>query len=286
MAPSLDSMPFNIQHVIFSYLAKPLAGYALDGTPCTFNILGQLKMITPKASELLQTHPFQNLAATCKKLRSATETSCRHLLNTHKVILGDKKVPELDGGNWEQLVARDALKRQAKAKRQTKAKPQTKEKRQTRAKTYRNLWIRCTHERCIFCGRKSKRRAMFDMLVYCCQRCDESMYGAKVSQSRVRKEDKLKPLVWLRPDLVFKNAALKPLRVAKHESGTYLLKEEVKVIKAYCNEEDPDKSMLKEAVKRYGAGAEKLVDENAWKEILLQDMARDTLKEVFSDMLL
>lgn len=47
------------------------------------------------------------------------------------------------------------------------------------------------------------RRAMFDMLVYCRASCDEQVYCKKASKSKAMQAYRLKPLVWLRPELVF-----------------------------------------------------------------------------------
>ncbi len=58
------------------------------------------------------------------------------------------------------------------------------------------------------------------MLAYCCESCDNRVYGEKGSKSYVIKTYKLKPLVWLRPDLVFENSELRPLKVARLDSGS------------------------------------------------------------------
>lgn len=127
---------------------------------------------------------------------------------------------------------------------------------------------------------------MFDMLVYCCKICDKRKYGTKVSKSKAIGAYKLKPLVWVRPDLVFENSGLRPLKEAKRENMTYLLEKEVTALAAYCKEKDPDRSISNKAVKKYGADAEKLVNENLSKHIFLRDSIHDPLTDVLSDVLL
>ena len=258
--------------MIFSYLIKPFAGYALDGSPRSFTLLGELEQLTPlRKSDLLRTHPFQNLAAVCKKLRSDIEGYCHSLLTEHKIR--NIKTLELDGEDWHKLATENAHseKKNKKANRQT----------------YRNLWIRTIHESCIWCGKNSTRRAMFDMLVYCCKSCDKRVYGKKVSRTRVAKVYKLKPLVWLRPDLVFENGGPRPLKVAMRSGSTFLLEKEVTALVAYCKENDPDKSISEKAVKRYGAEAERVADESPSKPILFWGVRQvyDPLQDVLSDVL-
>jgi len=132
---SLDSLPNDIQQMIFSYLSKPLSGYALDGMPRNLNIFRQLDRLQPSIKDVLDTHPFQNLAATCKPFRAAVEGYCNHLLNRHGQIMAIKKIPELDEENWEELAVKNCKRKQTKARRQT----------------YRNLWVRKSHEHCVWC---------------------------------------------------------------------------------------------------------------------------------------
>ena len=262
MAPSLDSLPNDIQYMIFSYLAKILAGYALDGVPRTPNLLHQLELVQPKTSELMKTHPFQNLAATSRQLRQAVEGYCRHLLDRHKDVIGGKPVPELGGMNWEALASKNA----SGKKKKTKASRQT----------YRNIWIRAMNERCVWCGKKSQRKAVFDMLIYCCYPCDLRVYGRKVAKSDAIKVHGLKPLVWLRPDLVYENSGLKPLKIAFRMIGgntyTFLRTKDAVELSEYCKQNDPTKSVMKKAVRMYGIDGQKLDDENRTKEILFWDV--------------
>src|SRR5579871_2072358 len=175
---SLDSLPNDIEHMIFSYLSKPLSGYALDGMPRNVHIYRQLDRSQSSVKDILETHPFQNLAATCKYLRGAVEGYCNHLLNCHGQKMTIKKIPELNEENWEVLAVKNCKRKKTKARRLT----------------YRNLWIRKSHERCFWCGKKSRRRAVFDLLVYCCHECDEKIYGKRLSKSLVASRYKIKPL--------------------------------------------------------------------------------------------
>lgn len=269
MAISIDSMPPEVQFIIFSYLVKPFAGYVLDGTPRSFTILGELEKLTPsKASDLLKTHPFQNLAAMNKQLRSAIEGYCHQLLKEHKVVLGNKKLPELDGQDWNKLANENAHYEENVKKGKIK---------KVDWQTYRNLWIRATHETCIWCGKKSTRRAIFDMLVYCCASCDERVYGKKVSKSKAMQTYKLKPLLWLRPGLVFENRGVRRLNVATREGSTFLLEKEVKALAKYYEENDPDGSISKRAIQKYGAEAERVVGESVFAPILFWRVTQQSL---------
>lgn len=269
---SLDSLPNDVQHMILSYLSKPLSGYALDGTPRNLNIFRQLERLQrlqPSIKALLRTHPFQNLAATCKPLRGAVEGYCNHLLNCHGQMMAVKKMPELDEENWEELAAKNCKRKKTKARRQT----------------YRNLWVRKSHEHCFWCGRKSKRHAIFDLLVYCCHECDEKIYGKRVSKSVVISQYKIRPLHYLYPSHVFADSGFKPLSTAMRSicggvEATYLLEEEVKALAEYAKAHDPRRILYRHAAKIFGLNGEKIQDakrdEDNCKSVLFWDVKCDT----------
>ncbi len=160
-----------------------------------------------------------------------------------------KKMPELDEENWEELAVKNCKRKRTKARRQT----------------YRNLWVRKSHEHCFWCGRKSKRHAIFDLLVYCCHECDEKIYGKRVSKSVVISQYKIKPLHYLYPSHVFTDSGFKPLSTAMRSicggvEATYLLEEEVKALAEYAKVHDPKRMRYKHAVKNFGLNGEKIQD--------------------------
>lgn len=160
-----------------------------------------------------------------------------------------KKIPELNEENWEELAVKNCKRRKTKARRLT----------------YRNLWIRKSHERCFWCGKKSRRRAVFDLLVYCCHGCDEKIYGKRLSKSVVISQYKIKPLHYLYPSHVFPDSGFKPLRKAMRSicggvDATYLLEEEVKKLAEYANVHDPKRWRYKHATKIFGLNGEWIQD--------------------------
>jgi len=249
MAPSLDSLPNDVQYMVFSYLSKILAGYALDGVPRTGDMLYKLMLLEPTTRQLMRTHPYQNLAATSKQLRLAVEGYCHHLLDRHKDIIGKRRIPELERENWERLASKNAFGKRKDTK--------------VRRETYRNVWIRATNEHCVWCGKRSQRKAVFDLLVYCCYQCDERVYGRKLCKTAVFQTYRLLPIVWLRPDLVFEGHGLLPLKVSmKNVSGviaTYLLEKDVAALASFVKENDPKKDAVKRAVHKYGKSGENII---------------------------
>lgn len=163
--------------------------------------------------------------------------------------MGITKIPELDEENWEQLAIKNCKRKSTKAHRQT----------------YRNLWLRKSHEHCFWCGRKSKRRAIFDLLVYCCHECDEKNYGKRLSKTEVMSKYKIKPLHYLYPSHVFTDSGFKPLSTAMRSisggvEATYFLEEEVKKLAEYARVHDPNRLRYKHAIKIYGPHGEKIQD--------------------------
>ena len=176
-----------------------------------------------------------------------------------------KKMPELDEENWEELAIKNCKRKKTKPRRQT----------------YRNLWVRKSYERCFWCGKKSRRRAVFDLLVYCCHECDEKIYGKRLSKSVVTAQYKIKPLHYLYPNHVFPDSGFKPLSTAMRSicggvEATYLLEEEVKELAEYAKVHDPKRLRSKQATKTFGLNGEKIQDtkrdEDNCKRILFWDI--------------
>jgi len=178
-----------------------------------------------------------------------------------------RKMPELDDENWEELAAKNCKRKKTKARRET----------------YRNLWVRKSHERCVWCGRKSKRRAVFDLLVYCCNECDEKIYGKRLSRTAVNSQYKIKPLHYLYPSHVFTGSGFKPLSTAMRAisgglEATYLLEEEVKPLAEYAKVHDPKGLQYRFAVKKFGRTGGEIQDakrdEDNCKNILFWGIGR------------
>jgi hypothetical protein len=130
--------------MIFSYLIRPLSCYPGDGMPRTFSIHSSLLR---KASnkEALRRHPYLNLAASSRQMRDTVEAFCQSLLVQHH------------GATYESVLQSKKPKR-----------------------SYRAMWLQKCYKHCIFCGKISLRRAVFNMLMWCCLKCDNLHYGKRI----------------------------------------------------------------------------------------------------------
>jgi ribosomal protein L37AE/L43A len=141
---SLESLPVEIQHDIFSYLIRPLSSYPHNGMARTFFLHTSLLCQT-KNKDIVKNHPYLNLAASSRQLRDTIEAYCRSLLVQHhgtiyKKVMGDRKL----------------------------------------SKAYRTIWLNKTYKHCLFCGKTTVRRAVFNMLMWCCLKCDNTHYGKRI----------------------------------------------------------------------------------------------------------
>lgn len=154
----LEGLPTELQHHVLSYLTRPLSCYTVDGMPRTVEEYEHMLELSTDKTAILR-HPFLQLAATSRYMRATVEAYCQHLLHQHKDTI---KAPAVDvnrdWSNWVATVPRN--------------------KRKTRGA--RMLWIKGVWKHCWFCGRSSVKRAIFDLLLYCCKTCDIRHYGKRV----------------------------------------------------------------------------------------------------------
>jgi ribosomal protein L37AE/L43A len=141
---TLESLPIEIQHDIFSYLMRPLSSYPYDGMPRTFAQHSSI-LVQTENKNAVKDHPYLNLAASSRHLRNAVEAYCRSLLVQHHGTMYKKVVGE-----------------------------------QKLSKVYRTVWVNKTYRHCMFCGKATIRRAVFNMLMWCCLKCDNTHYGKRI----------------------------------------------------------------------------------------------------------
>jgi hypothetical protein len=158
---SLPDLPLDVQYIIYSYLIAPLASYTVNPMPRTF-WLRNFYDHHPADRTVLSLHPFLNLAATCKSLRFCVESYCHHLLRQYRQ-LQNVKLPDIPDDDWVEMVAKQ------------KARDRKK-----RVHTYRLTYLKWAFAHCIFCGKVSKKRAIFNQLIWCCNPCDIDQYGRRI----------------------------------------------------------------------------------------------------------
>lgn len=181
---SLTDLPAEVIENILSYLVAPLSCYTVDSRPGNEKELKRLNGLSD-LRVVLRRHPFHLLAATCHTLRIAVETFARHLLHQDKKLLCFEIVEqEIDMEEWQEGIReRNRLRRE----RLRLQGGQRSEEMQI-LPPYRLLWVRWSYCRCLFCGRQTSRRAIFNHFIWACQRCDKREWPKIVCpQSRVTK---------------------------------------------------------------------------------------------------
>ncbi|KAF2460890.1 hypothetical protein BDY21DRAFT_333738 [Lineolata rhizophorae] len=128
----LDTLPAEVSDNILSYLIGP---YVAVGK-------------SRSAKDIYRTHPFNNLAATCKSLRTSVESYCQHILHRYM-------------GHVRGLPPKDA--------------------RRKRDLSYRMMWIKLVRGRCIFCRKGTQMGALFYPEISCCRACDRKEYPNKIT---------------------------------------------------------------------------------------------------------
>jgi hypothetical protein len=141
---TLETLPMEVQHMIFSYLIRPLSFYPGDGMPRTFSLHSSLLRKT-RTKDALKKHPYLNLAASSRQMRDTVEAFCRSLLVQH------------NGTIYKGVLQSKKLK-----------------------KPYRAIWLQKCYKHCFFCGKSSSRRAVFNLLMWCCLKCDNVHYGKRI----------------------------------------------------------------------------------------------------------
>jgi hypothetical protein len=144
---TLESLPTEIQHSIFSYLILPFSSYADNSMPRTRSQYNSIKKATEdtKDKRALKKHPYLNLAASSMPLRDTVESFCRSLLIQY---FGDQYQNLRDG--------------------------------KTLKKAFRTVWLQKVYKRCLFCRKVSSRRAVFNPLMWCCIKCDNEHFGKRI----------------------------------------------------------------------------------------------------------
>ena len=170
---SLDSLPVDIQYNILTWLICPLVGHQIARNPQNNKELAEAQfnhLTIPKyagSNKFTGNHPYLCLAATNRTLRASIEDYCHHLVNKRlATCIKAKKIVVPKFTDWSADVA--------------KATAKGKEIPAANLRTYRLQYLRWTYENCLFCGKKSSRRAIFNLQMWCCKSCDEKEWGTKV----------------------------------------------------------------------------------------------------------
>jgi len=159
--PTLLTLPLEVQFEVFSYLIPPMSCYNISPMPQTLE--ARFFFDThPSGLAYRSQHPFLNLAGSCRSLRTSVESYCRHILQVYK-DLDDVRVPQIPEDDWVQMV-----------------KHQRKRDIRKRVQTYRLCYLKWAWLHCLFCGRVTTRRAVFNQLIWCCKCCDKARYGTAV----------------------------------------------------------------------------------------------------------
>jgi hypothetical protein len=163
---SLDSLAPELHDMIFRYLVRPLSGYPMQGFPRTMGLFDFIVELPKDFGTIKTNHPFYNLAATCRGLRLAVEMFCKHLVFANRNITTQvpqyTPLPDVNVAAWTKFVQKG------------------KGKRKSDGTVYRKIWLKCTFQRCIWCGKKSSRMGNFDLFIWCCAVCDKVQYGKTI----------------------------------------------------------------------------------------------------------
>jgi hypothetical protein len=249
---TLDTLPLEVQFEIFSYLLQPLSSHAgISPVPVTYEEQLQLDYLRHDRVQLMQ-HPYNHLAATCQNLRTSVEALCLHLLTTGS----EHGRSEVHG--WKTAIALAA------AKGVVPKKPPC----------VRIRYLMSTFRKCIFCGKKSQRRAAFNRFMWCDAKCDVKQYGRLIvgsisssftvyqyllcnpqSKSEAASKHQVQEIHWRTPQLVFPGSAWKPLRMTLYNtalcsSTTLLVQKDVLELADYIKTHDPRGEKLKLARKQ------------------------------------
>lgn len=158
---SLDQLPLEVQFEIFSYLVQPLSSHVGISRPVTCEEQRTIETLRHDRVQLME-HPYNQIAATSQSLRYSVEAACLHFLKGHH---GCAKIPKLPQNDWNTAIATAVALGNDKG-----AFPKPLD-------AYRNRYLRSVYQKCIFCGKGTKRRAAFNRLMWCDQKCDIEQYG-------------------------------------------------------------------------------------------------------------
>jgi len=160
----MSQLPIELLHNILSFLVAPYSGLPrITGLNHLALDREMLRMESSGKKDAVDHHPFLNLAATSSHLRDVVENFCWHLLKRHQ-----------DVGTWSKKIGdNEPMVRDGKKEKRLKGKKTT----------YRMIWLKWAKRRCVFCGKVSQRRAIFNNLIYCCSKCDRIVWPGKIVSS-------------------------------------------------------------------------------------------------------
>ncbi|RDI81915.1 hypothetical protein Vi05172_g8037 [Venturia inaequalis] len=241
-AIALTDLPAEVIENILSYLIAPLSCYTVDSRPRDKKELKVLNGLS-KLRVVLERHPFYRLAATCHELRIAVETFANHLLHQYKKLLCFEIVEQdVDVEEWRKGVQKKSrhLKRLGLARDQKDGRIQV-------LPPYRLLWARWTYCRCLFCGRATKRHAIFNHSIWACAKCDKREWPKVKRKELLSDKSKcLLPIHLDSPHLAFPHhhpQLKQPLAAYDRQHGLFHLKSETDILASFVREHDPDGSI-------------------------------------------
>jgi hypothetical protein len=173
----LEELPAEVLENILSYLISPLACYARNPTPKSLQELKMLQRYSDYRS-VLKKHPFYQLAATCHTLRSVVECFSHYLLHQYEDILCFD-IPELGFGieEWRERI-------KLRKRIDSKEVGQLEEDESMKIlPPFRLMWVRWSYCHCLFCGRQTNRRAIFNHFIWVCHACDVKQWPKLVSHN-------------------------------------------------------------------------------------------------------
>lgn len=173
---SLLDLPAEVIEIILSYLIAPLSCYNVDPRPRDGKELARLNRLS-EVRAVLERHPFYLLAAACHTLRISVETFASHLLHQYEQLLCFELVEQaIDVEGW-----REEIRAIARLRRNFGMQKKQNDERTQVLPPYRLLWVRWSYWRCLFCGRTTKRHAIFNRVIYTCAKCDKREWPKLVS---------------------------------------------------------------------------------------------------------
>lgn len=242
---ALESLPGEIQWQIFLYLLKPLSCYPFHGLPRNMTLYDTFNSLTID-SECRKWHPFNSLAASSQVLYQAIESYCQHLLRTYPEIIKTAVVPDgLQSPSFLQATAgRVAVKKSPSAK----GTKQSKHKHLS----YRKVWLSSIWRGCLFCHKGTRRRGIFDMLIWTCKACDHKHFGRAITKTDAWKKYQVKPLHLIYTSDIFGDIpalAQRKFKIGMHPiagvAATLFLKDEVEQLSALLQQYDPEGARVK-----------------------------------------
>ncbi|KIW05261.1 uncharacterized protein PV09_03793 [Verruconis gallopava] len=187
---SLHDLPQDILFHILSQLICPLVSHDIARAPQSISELQDTEAYRLRSLTLgtfVSNHPYLCLAAQCRSLRFTVEDFCQHLL-LKRMTLKSARILKPTWLDWSKGVAEAAAKGEY---------PTAKNLR-----SYRMQYLKWSVETCLFCGKSSKRRAIFNMHMWCCKKCDDVEFGKKISKTEATRKYRVNELHWKYPHIL------------------------------------------------------------------------------------